>query len=56
MEDQTIILIAVAILALIILSPGPCSCITEDETMEGTLRGFATMGAMGGNANANASA
>ena len=39
MEEQTIILVAVAILALIVLSPGPCTCVTEDDAtgMEGVL-------------------
>ena len=37
MEDQTIILVAVAILALVVLSPGPCNCVTDDDTMGGAL-------------------
>ncbi len=39
MEDQTIILIAVAILALVVLSPGPCECVTNDDAdgMQGAL-------------------
>ena len=38
MEDQTIILIAVAILALVVLSPGPCNCVTDDDaSMVGVL-------------------
>jgi hypothetical protein len=36
MEDQTIILVALAILAFVAMTPNACSCVTEDDdSMQG---------------------